>query len=154
MRSHEMRTGRSVLVAFEHGEDFFDGLLEACRANDIRQGYIPMFIGGMATAEIIGSCERPADPQAPIWTPVHLTGLDVVGAGTIAYDPATGTSQPHVHLSAGIRGYSATAHTGHLLRGTVQYLTELVIVEVTAPALRRVADPDLYDLAVLRFGAE
>ena len=142
------------MVAFDHGEDFFGALLEACRANDIRQGYVPMFIGGMAMVEIVGSCERIADPQAPIWTPVHLTGVDVVGAGTIAYDAATDTIQPHIHLSVGIRGHSATAHTSHLLRGTVQFLTELVIVEVTRPALRRVVDPERYDLALLRFGRE
>jgi predicted DNA-binding protein with PD1-like motif len=152
MRSHEVSVGRTVVVAFDHGEDFFTALDAACRTHAIRQGYIPMFIGALSMVEIVGTCERIPDPDAPIWTPVHLTGVDTVGAGTLAYDEATGTVQPHVHLSAGVRGHSAIGHTSHLLRATVQYLTELVIVEVLEPRLRRVPDRGLYDLALLRFG--
>ncbi len=139
------------MVAFDHGEDFFTALGEACRSNGIRQGYLPMFIGGMRELEIVGSCARVTDPEAPLWTPVHLTGADVVGAGTLAYDDDTGTLQPHVHISAGVRAYSADGRTSHLLSGTVQFLTELVIVEVLTPRLGRLVNPQLYDLALLDF---
>ncbi len=151
MRSHEVTVGRTVMVALEHGEDFFDGLERACRAHGIRQGYLPLFLGAMSAVEIVGTCEQVADPSRPIFTPVYLSGVDVVGAGTIAYDDENASLTPHVHLSAGVRGYSADGRTSHLLRGTVQFLAELVIVEVAAPRLRRVNDPGLYDLSVLTF---
>lgn len=55
MRSHEMTIGRTIGVTFDHGEDFFTALAEACRTNNVRQGYIPMFIAGFAEARIVGA---------------------------------------------------------------------------------------------------
>jgi predicted DNA-binding protein with PD1-like motif len=41
VRSHELTIGRTLAVAFDHGEDFFPTLAAFCRDNDLRQGYIP-----------------------------------------------------------------------------------------------------------------
>jgi predicted DNA-binding protein with PD1-like motif len=148
----DLKTGRTLSVTFRHGEDFFAGLIELCRQHDIRYGYIPMFIGGFRWAGIAGTCDKVADPEAPVWSGVHLTTLDAVGSGTIAWDEAAGQIFPHVHLSVGIRPYSATGHTGHLVDAEVQYLTEMLLVEVEAPAMRRVPDHDLYDIPMLTLG--
>lgn len=151
MRSHEVTTGRTVVAVFDHGEDFYAALDQACRAHDIRQGYIPMFIAGLSSADIVGTCDRLDNPQAPVWSKVHLTNLEALGGGTLAYDPDTDTIQPHIHLTVGSKEHSAVGHTSHLLGATVQFLTELVIVEVTTPRLVRIQQPDLYDVPLLGF---
>jgi predicted DNA-binding protein with PD1-like motif len=148
----DLKTGRTLSVTFRHGEDFFAGLIELCRQHDIRYGYIPMFIGGFRWAGLAGTCDKLEDPEAPVWSGVHLSTLDAVGSGTIAWDEAAGRIFPHIHLSVGIRPYSATGHTGHLVDAEVQYLTEMLLVEVEAPAMRRVPDPDLYDIPMLTLG--
>lgn len=152
MRSHEVTVGRTVAVAFDHGEDFHTALADACRAHQIRQGYIPMFIAGFATAEIVGTCQRLDDPLAPVWSAVHLSNVEALGAGTLAYDEHIDTVQPHLHVTVGLKAHSATGHTSHLLAATVQFLTEMVVVEITRPALRRQPQPDLFDVPLLHFG--
>jgi predicted DNA-binding protein with PD1-like motif len=155
LRSQEVTTGRTILAAFDHGDDFYTALDQTCREHGIRQGYIPMFIAGLRTADIVGTCEELADPDAPVWSKVHLTNVEALGGGTLAYDPATDTVTPHIHVAVGLKAHSATGHTSHLLAATVQFLTELVIVEITTP-VHRVRQPDLYDVPLLRFptGAE
>lgn len=151
MRSHPVTTGRTIAVAFDHGEDFFTALADACRQHDIRQGYIPMFIAGFSTVEIVGTCQNLDDPQAPVWSAVHLTNVEALGGGTLAHDPTTGAIQPHIHVTVGLKTHSATAHTSHLLAATVQFLTEMIIVEVIEPVMIRQPRPDLYDVPVLHF---
>ncbi|WP_338673902.1 PPC domain-containing DNA-binding protein [Streptomyces sp. SCSIO 30461] len=89
MRAHELTVGRTFGVTFDHGEDFFEALSTFCRDNDIRQGYIPSFIGAFAEAEIVGACEKLADPAAPVWAKTYVTNVEALGAGTLARDPAT-----------------------------------------------------------------
>jgi len=45
-----------------------------------------MFIAGFSDVHIVGTCEKLQDPQAPVWTSVHLTNVEALGAGTLAYD--------------------------------------------------------------------
>ncbi|MCW2912264.1 MAG: putative DNA-binding protein [Actinomycetia bacterium] len=73
-----MTIGRTFGVNFDHGDDFFTALTDFCRENGVPQGYIPMFIAGFAEAEIVGTCEKLADPQAPVWTKVHLTNAEAM----------------------------------------------------------------------------
>jgi hypothetical protein len=68
VRSHPLTIGRTTGVAFDHREDFYTALAEACRANGIRQGYIPMFIAGFVEARLAGTCDKLDDPQAPVWS--------------------------------------------------------------------------------------
>jgi hypothetical protein len=67
MRSHELTIGRTFGVAFDHGEDFVTALAEFCREQGVRQGFIPMFIAGFAEAELVGTCGKLDNPQAPGW---------------------------------------------------------------------------------------
>ncbi|OJF15394.1 PPC domain-containing DNA-binding protein [Couchioplanes caeruleus] len=152
MRSHELTPGRMIGVTFDHGEDFFTALTEACRTNGIRHGYIPVFIAGLSTVEIVGTCQRLDDPAAPVWDRVHLTNVEALGGGTIAYDESNDRIAPHIHVSVGLKEHSATGHTSHLLAATVQFLTEMLIIEVAEPAMHRVPDAALYDVPLLRFG--
>jgi hypothetical protein len=54
-------------------------------------------------------------------------------------------------VSVGLKEHSATAHTSHLLSAKVQFLTEMLLVEVSNPAMLRAHDPELYDVPLLRF---
>jgi predicted DNA-binding protein with PD1-like motif len=150
MQAHELTMGRTFGVRFDHGEDFFDTLSTFCRENEIQQGYIPMFLAGFAEAEIVGTCEKLENPEAPVWSKVHLTNVEAMGCGTLAQDGNGGIS-PHIHTSLGLKERSATAHTSHLLSARVQFLTEMLLVEVATPAVTRPRDPRLFDVPLLRF---
>jgi len=149
MRSAEVTIGRTFVLVFDHGDDFYTALHQGCRENGIRQGYIPMFIAGFASADLVGTCEPLEDPQAPVWSSVTLTNVEALGGGTLAWDETTNTVAPHIHLSIGLKENGATAHTSHLLGATVQFLTEMIIVEIAGPALRREKRADLYDVPIL-----
>lgn len=154
MRSSSVQTGRTFVVAFDHGEDFYTTLAEFCTQQGIRQGYLPMFIAGFATADLVGTCERLDDPAAPVWSKVHLRNIEALGGGTLAYDPDAGQVVPHIHVTVGLKEHSATGHTSHLLAATVQFLTEMVIVEITDPPIDRARNPQLYDVPLLRFPSQ
>lgn len=51
-----------------------------------------------------------------------------------------------------LKEHSATGYTSHLLAARVQFLVEMILVEVTAPVMTRPADPGLYDVPRLVFG--
>lgn len=152
VRSHELTLGRSFAVTFDHGDDFFTALTDFCRQNEVRQGYIPSFIAGFSQVQIVGTCDRLDDPDAPVWAKVHLTNVEAFGGGTLAYDPAGNQVAPHIHVAVGLKEHSATGHTSHLLGATVQFLTEMLVIEVAAPPMHRIRQPDLYDVPLLRFG--
>ncbi|MGC4855432.1 PPC domain-containing DNA-binding protein [Micromonospora sp. DT4] len=152
MRSQDLTPGRMIGVTFDHGEDFFTALADACRVNGIRHGYIPVFIAGFSTVEIVGTCQRLDDPQAPVWDRVHLANVEALGGGTIAYDDTHDRIAPHIHASVGLKEHSATGHTRHLVAATVQFLTEMLIIEVAAPVMRRIPEASLYDVPLLRIG--
>lgn len=120
----------------------------------MRQGYIPAFIAGFREVRIVGTCEKLDNPNAPVWAAVHLSNVEALGAGTLAYDQANDRVAPHIHVSVGVKEHSATGHTSHLLAATVQFLTEMLIIEVTAPDMQRIPQPDLYDVPLLQFGPD
>ncbi|GAA1614002.1 PPC domain-containing DNA-binding protein [Catellatospora bangladeshensis] len=153
MRSVQMALGRTFGVTFDHGEDFFAALAEFCTANDVRQGIIPSFIAGFAEATIVGTCSKMENPQAPLWDSVYLTNAEVLGAGTVAFNPDDDTISPHIHVAIGLKERSAVGHTSHLLEAKVLFLTEMTFVEVLSPDMRRPRNPDLYDVPLLTFGA-
>ncbi|MGH3942579.1 MAG: PPC domain-containing DNA-binding protein [Pseudonocardiaceae bacterium] len=153
MRSHELTPGRTFGIVFDHGDDFFNTLAAFCAAHDVRQGYIPMFIAGFAEAEIVGTCEKLADPGAPVWSKVHLTNVEAVGCGTLACDPKTDRILSHIHTSLGLKERSALGHTSHLLSARVQFLVEMLLIEIATPTMLRTPEPALYDIPLLRFGS-
>ncbi|MFC5264632.1 PPC domain-containing DNA-binding protein [Kribbella qitaiheensis] len=137
MRAAEVTMGRSFVVHFDHGDDFYTALSDFCREHDVKQGFIPMFIAGMREVELVGTCEKLDNPDAPVWSAVHLTNVEAVGAGTLAYDEQSQTVLPHIHVSVGLKAHSATAHTSHLLSARIHFLTEMYLVEVAQPTLTR-----------------
>lgn len=151
MRSTEVTVGRQFVVAFDHGEDFFTALADFCREREIRQGVIPGFIAGFREVDIVGTCDRIENPDAPVWSRVHLETAEAHGSGTLAWDEAAGAVAPHIHVSAGLKGHGATGYTSHLLAARVQFLTEMLVVEIASPNLDRVPDPALHGAPLMRF---
>jgi len=152
MHSHQLTTGRTFGIRFDHGESFFPVLEDFCAGQGIRYGYIPMFLAAFAEADIVGACDKLDDPQAPVWSRTHLTNAEALGCGTVAYDEMAGRILPHVHVTLGLKERAADGYTSHLLEARVQFLVEMILVEVTAPAMTRPADPGLYDVPRLTFG--
>lgn len=154
MQAHRLTTGRTFGVTFDHGDDFMTALADFCQEQKIRQGYIPMFLAGFAEAEIVGTCEKLENPSAPVWSKVYLTNAEAMGCGTIAADSETNCVMLHIHTSLGLKERSAAGYTSHLLSARVQFLTEMLVVEVTAPTMARYRDPHLYGVPLLTFEGE
>jgi predicted DNA-binding protein with PD1-like motif len=81
-----------------------------------------------------------------------LSGLEAMGCGTLAYDAERDEVLPHIHTTVGEKGRSAAGHTSHLLSAKVQFLTEMLVVEVIAPPMTRPRNADLFDVPLLTFG--
>jgi predicted DNA-binding protein with PD1-like motif len=152
MHSSELTTGRTFAARFDAGESFFPALEDLCRDNGIRCGYIPMFLAAFAEADIVGTCDKLDDPAAPVWSRVHLANAEALGCGTIAWDEQQECVAPHIHTTLGLKEHSATGYTSHLLAAHIQFLVEMIVVEVTAPAMTRPPDPGLYGVPLLTFG--
>nr|WP_276611083.1 PPC domain-containing DNA-binding protein [Kineococcus siccus] len=148
-----MRGGRRVAVVLEPGEDLFGGIAQVCRDLDVRQAYVPVFLGAFSTAELIGTCGPVPDPDLPMTDVVHLDNTEGSGSGSIAWEEATGRVSVHLHASLGLKSRSATAHAGHLLAARVQYVVELVLEEVVAPGLLRVPHPGARGIPALAFAS-
>ncbi len=149
MHSSELTIGRTFAVTFEHGRDFYAELTTFCEENEVRQGYIPFFLAGFSEVELVGTCGKVEDENAPVWSSVYLRNVEAAGGGTIARDHDTGALSPHIHVAVGVKTSSAVAHTSHLLRATILFLTEMIVVEVVRPDLTRVKNPDLYNVGLL-----
>ena len=151
MRWAELTLGRSFGVSLDTGEDLIPSLLDFCRSQGVSQGYVPMFIAGMSEAELVGTCEKVVDPFAPVWSSVHLENIEAAGCGTLATDPTTGELTAHIHVSVGLKGQSAVAHTSHLLSAKVLFLTEFLIIEVSSPTMLRLRDASQHDAPLLHY---
>lgn len=151
MRSSEITLGRSIAVVFEHGEDFMTALADACKQHQVTQAFIPTFIAGFSTVELVGTCEGLKNPLAPLWETVQVQHVEALGSGTIALNTATRQLHPHIHVATGLKGDGAAGRTSHLVSARVQFLTELLLVEVATPAMVRTPEAELFDVPLLRF---
>jgi hypothetical protein len=52
MKASELKAGRTFGVTFQQSDDFMASLAGLCRENEVRKGYIPMFIAGFAEADL------------------------------------------------------------------------------------------------------
>jgi hypothetical protein len=153
VRSHELTTGRTFGIVFDHHDDFFGTLTAFCAANNVRQGYIPMFIAGFAEAEIVGTCEKLADPGAPVWSKVHLANVEPSVAAPSAMTPTPAMCCPTFTLASGSRDTQPAATPAITSGARVQFLVEMLLVEVITPTMLRTREPARYDVPLLRFSS-
>jgi predicted DNA-binding protein with PD1-like motif len=83
-----------------------------------------------------------------------LSALEAMGCGTLAYDAEHDEVLPHIHTTVGDKARSAAGYTSHLLSAKVQFLTEMLVVEVTSPSMTRPPNADLFDVPLLTFGED
>lgn len=151
VHGHELTPGRTFAVNFDHDEDFFDALDEFCKFNNVRQGYVPMFVAAFSEVDVVGACDKLENPRAPVWSKTHLSNVEAMGSGTIAWDEEGNRTVAHFHTSVGLKEQSANGFTSHLLSARVQFLTEMLLVEITHPTMTRLRNSDLYDVTLLTF---
>ncbi|MGW1991348.1 PPC domain-containing DNA-binding protein [Embleya sp. NPDC001921] len=137
MRFTQVNIGRTFGIAFDEGEDFLPQLVTFCAEHGIRAGYLPMFLGGFRRVRLVGTCERIENPDAPVWSAAEYETVEAFGCGTIAWDEEANALAPHIHVAVGLKGQAADGKTSHLLAGTVQFIHELLLVEVLEPAMTR-----------------
>jgi len=85
---------------------------------------------------------KPMDNAWPVHSPLRHQ--------TLAYDDAHDRIAPHIDVSVGLEEHSATGYTSHLLAATVQFLTEMLIIEISGPVMRLIPEASLYDMPQLR----
>lgn len=92
MRSREIVTGRTILVVFDHGEDFYHSPT-ACAAPkaSVRATSLPS-----SPVSPPQTSSAPASASTTrtllIWSKVHLTNIEALGVGTsAAYTDGSGT---------------------------------------------------------------
>ena len=151
MRVAELTTGRTFALAMDHGEDFFPTLEKFCADNSIRSGYIPTFLGAYRNVRLVGACGPLENPEAPVWDEVVVETVEMIGTGTLAWDQEADRLAPHVHVSTGLKAEEAHARTSHLLGAEVQFINELIVVEVTSPIMTRPRNAKMYDVPVWTF---
>src|SRR4051812_10114063 len=101
MRFARVQQDRSFALVLEDGEDFHSSVTRFCSEQNIRQGYIPMFLAGMRNARLVGTCDKIEDPNAPVWSNVYVENIEAIGCGTIATDRETAEPSLHIHVSVG-----------------------------------------------------
>jgi predicted DNA-binding protein with PD1-like motif len=101
MRAHELTVGRAFGVTFDYGEDSFEALSSFCREHGVCQGCISSLIGAFAEAEVVGACEKLADPDAPVWAKTRVGNVEAFGAGTW---PTTRLQATYVPTSTSLPG--------------------------------------------------
>jgi hypothetical protein len=101
MHSREPTPGRAFGIRPDPGERFFPALAGFCDNHDVRHRYIPKFLAAFAEANVAGAGDKLDDPDAPVWSGVHLSNAEALGCGTIAYDQQAGRILRHVHVTPG-----------------------------------------------------
>ncbi|PRY68813.1 putative DNA-binding protein with PD1-like motif [Glaciihabitans tibetensis] len=151
MLSAELRIGRRIGIVLQPGDDVLQSISDACVAHDIRQGFIPVFVGAFRAARFIASHSPIDDQETPLKEVVDIAYAEGLGSGSVTWDAAAQRHQIHVHLVAGVKDAAAAGFAGHLLSATTHYVAEVVIDEVIDPQMVRVADPDAFGIENLRF---
>lgn len=72
MRSTQVAVGRHLVVVFDEGDSSFTALAGSCRDHRIRPGVIPGFVAGFREVDVLGTCDRIENPNAPVWSKAHL----------------------------------------------------------------------------------
>lgn len=140
----EGKFGKVIAFRMKPGTDVQEGLLEACKRSDIKNGVIVSAIGSLDGAVFFDAVER-SDLKSgygygdalTLVGPIELTGA----SGIVCHDDS-GEINLHVHMSMSDR--YGNAHGGHLAEGTKVLLTvDVVIAEIQDLVMGRAFDPNL-----------
>jgi len=134
MQYTEGQIGRVFVVRIDNGEDMLVSIRHFIRDKEIQAGSL-LFLGALLDGRMVTGPEEPVIPPIPHFV-MFEGGWEVFGIGTIF----PGENGPHIHYHASV-GRSGHALTGCLREKATTYLTiEVVILEFTGLAARRVFD--------------
>lgn len=129
------RPGRIVVVRFNDGDDFINGLADICRKEDIRAACFSI-VGGIKKGKYVVGPETEDMPPIPVWR--ELTeSHEASGFGTIFWHG----DQPKVHLHAMYAKHD-NVRSGCLRADSETFLVlEAVITEILDIKATREIDP-------------
>ena len=134
-----------IIARLEQDEDLFAMIGQLCEHYTVQQGVIMSGIGMLKNFEL--SYFNPDGYHGQSFaTPHELVALH----GSIAYASKGNSNELMIHLHAGLAGPDQGLVAGHLQRGTVNVLVELVIMTLEDIRLCRIKNPatDLFELQV------
>jgi uncharacterized protein len=120
--------GARWMLRLERGEEVVDSIASLAQANGIRASAVGMGIGQLTETEL-GFWTGTEYERRVVREPVELVSL----SGSIAEED--GRPSVHLHASVGTRSHSTLS--GHLFRGTVGVLAEVLVVPFPALAWER-----------------
>lgn len=133
----------------EPGDEVLDAVRRGCIDHGISQGYVPVLSGAFREVELIAAHTPVDDEEPPLPQQVTVRYAEGSGNGTVMLDETTGTPEPHLHMSIGVKNDRGNGYAGHVLRAVAHYTVEVVVTEVLSPVLARVSDPAAYGIPTL-----
>lgn len=136
--------GRLFLLKMAHGEDLIQGITQFAREQQVKAAWL-LFLGALRRGQLVTGPAQPELPPEPVWT-AFSQGWEIVGVGNLFWEE----EQPKLHLHGALGKGQATL-TGCLRQDNEVYLVaEILVLELTGPAVSRCLDPQL-GVSLLRF---
>lgn len=120
MQSAELVSGRRIGVVLHSGDDVIGSIVEACVANGIRQGYIPVFRGAFRSVRLVASRLPIANQEVPIKDSIVVRYVEGIGSGSITWDERTDEPAIRLHAAVGAKDSMARGHVGFVLAATTR----------------------------------
>lgn len=150
-REIQFKPGRHFIARFLPGKDLQISIVEFCKKHKIKAGYIPLLQGGLKYADIINPNSVKIGENKKVY-PVkkrYNYAMEFVAQGTIALNKK-GEYENHIHIVGGGNKHKMLC-MGHLVKGEIAILTEIVIIETDGIELIRAIDKGIFDKPLLFF---
>ncbi len=116
--------GRILMIRFDHGDDFLEGLNDLVRKEKISSGWFQI-LGGVRQAGVVTGPKQPTMPPEPVWQDID-GAREVVGSGSVHMEGDT----PRIHLHAAM-GHHGETLTACIRKNTKVYLIlEVILFEL------------------------
>ena len=143
----EGKRGRIFMCRLTPGQDVIAGITTFLKEKKVVAGFIPVVMGGFKKVTLTSMRPGANENQPVDITKSYEEPLEYFGQGTIAQH--NGELSLHIHVTAAREGNSSLA--GHLVSGEVVLVTEIVVIEITGVEITREADPEVFNLPLLKF---
>lgn len=126
--THEAKMGRVIFGRLYPGTDLIGGLLDLCRGEGIRYGFIPTIIGSLAKASFIYAVpDSQAILKISYSQPVEIQGpLEFIGGQGIIGVSGSGSAMIHFH--GVVSDKDRKVHSGHFIEGGNPILATMEVV--------------------------
>lgn len=148
-REIEFQPGRHFVARFLPGQDLHEAITEFCRKHKIKAGYIPSVFGGLKWADVINPDPNKEGEEVEPVVKRYDHVMEFLGQGTIALNQK-GEYENHLHIVGGGDSHNLVC-MGHLVKGEMAILTEIVIIETKNIEMIREVDPGVFPKPLLFF---